>query len=215
MAQAQTVTPRRTAQAAKSASTRIRILDAAIECLVEIGYARTTTIEIAGRAGVSRGAMLHHYKSKAEILYAAMEFLHEKRLAFLRGEVAKFTDDIDVVEVAVNLFWESAKHPYYYAMHELTVAARTDAELRQSLLPLSERFDEQLMNAAIELFSGYVAPSAPFAEMRDLARYLFDGLAMARILHQNDEFAERTTEFLKQLIRDLLLKPELRTGSGA
>lgn len=194
-------------QAEKSASTRSRILDAAIECLIELGYARTTTVEVAERAGVSRGAMLHHYPSKSELLYAAMDELHNKRMNDLRQSVARFDEADDVVEVAVNLFWEMVKHPYFFAMQELTIAARTDAELRETLLPLAHHFEEETFRATRELFSGYAKPGTPFEEMRDLARFMFDGLGMGRVLHEDDVFAERALSFFKKLLRDLLVEP--------
>lgn len=200
--------PSRGVQAEKSASTRSRILDATIECLIELGYARTTTVEVAERAGVSRGAMLHHYPSKSELLYAAMEDLHHKRMSDLREAVSRFDVADDVVEVAVNLFWEMVKHPYFYAMQELTVAARTDAELRETLLPLAHRFEREIFRATRELFSGYTRPGTPFEEMRDVARFMFDGLGMGRVLHEDDAFAERALTFFKRLLKDLLVEPQ-------
>ncbi len=199
---------RRGPQAEKSAGTRSRILDATINCLIELGYSRTTTVEVSDRAGVSRGAMLHHYPSKAELLYAAMDDLHQRRMEALMIEVAKFGDADDVVEVAVNLFWELTKHPYYYAIQELTNAARTERELRQTLLPLARRFEDELFRVTGELFSDYVKPGTPFEEMRDIARFFFDGLAMGRVLHQDDAFADRSLDFFKQLLRDLLVEPQ-------
>jgi AcrR family transcriptional regulator len=209
--------PRRGLQAEKSASTRARILDAAIDSLVELGYARTTTVEVAERAGVSRGAMLHHYPSRAELLYAAMESLHAKRMSDLRDEVARFDNADDVVEVAVNLFWEMVKHPYFFAMQELAIAARTDAELRETLLPLARRFEREIHRATQELFAAYTRPGTPFQEMRDIARFMFDGLGMARVLHENDRFADRALDFTKTLLRELLVNPgnaELAPGNS-
>ena len=60
--------PTRRSQAERSASTRALLLDATIDSLVEDGYASTTTTGIADRAGVSRGAQMHHFASK-DLLY--------------------------------------------------------------------------------------------------------------------------------------------------
>src|SRR5579871_6267699 len=76
-------------QAQKSASTRTLIIEAAIKCLVELGYARTTTTVIAEKAGLSRGAMLHHFPSKMGIVRAAVDYLHAKRLRAFRKAMAK------------------------------------------------------------------------------------------------------------------------------
>src|SRR5271157_4688134 len=70
--------PRRS-QAERSAATRDALLDATIACLVEDGYAHTTTSRVAERAGVSRGAHLHHFQTRQALLAAAMEHLAERR----------------------------------------------------------------------------------------------------------------------------------------
>ena len=71
-------------QAQKSAATRNLIIEAAIKCFVELGYAQTTTTAIAEKAGLSRGAMLHHFPSKLDIVRAAVDHLHAKRLRAFR-----------------------------------------------------------------------------------------------------------------------------------
>ncbi len=63
-------------QAQKSAMTRDRILDAAIQCFISLGYTNVTTAKVASSAGVSRGAMLHHFPSKTELIQSAVEYLH-------------------------------------------------------------------------------------------------------------------------------------------
>jgi len=75
-----TAPPRRT-QAERTATTRARLLDAAIDVLVDLGYARASTQEIARRAGVSRGAQLHHFPTREALVVAAVEHLVERRLA--------------------------------------------------------------------------------------------------------------------------------------
>src|SRR5262245_35092121 len=75
-------------QAQKSAMTRDRILDAAINCFIELGYTNVTTAVVASSAGVSRGAMLHHFPSKTELIQAAVEYLHNKLLQDYTARVA-------------------------------------------------------------------------------------------------------------------------------
>src|SRR5512145_425950 len=80
-------------QAQKSASTRLQIVEAALRCFVELGYARTTTTVIAEKAGLSRGAMLHHFPSKLDIVRAAVEHLHAKRLKAFRKSIDRLARD--------------------------------------------------------------------------------------------------------------------------
>ena len=76
--------PPETRQQQRSRSTQHRLLDAAVDCLVERGWAGTTTTLVADRARVSRGAQLHHYRTKSALLIAAVEHLAERRSAELR-----------------------------------------------------------------------------------------------------------------------------------
>ena len=76
-------------QEERSAETRRRLLDATVACLFERGYAGTTTTEIATRAGVSRGAQLHHFPKKDELVVGALEHVFELRLADLSAAIAE------------------------------------------------------------------------------------------------------------------------------
>ena len=78
-------TPTRRSQAERSTATREALLDATIACLVEDGYANTTTSRVAERAGVSRGAHLHHFKTRTALVAAAMGRLAERRLSDVRN----------------------------------------------------------------------------------------------------------------------------------
>src|SRR5205085_9670279 len=80
-------TTRRT-QAERRAETRGRLLDATLECLAELGYAGTTTTEVVRRAGLSRGAQVHDFPTKAELVVAAVEHLFQRRHDDFRSAIA-------------------------------------------------------------------------------------------------------------------------------
>src|SRR5690242_8635019 len=130
--------PRRT-QAQRSASTRARLLDATIGCLHDLGYARTTTPEIARRAGLSRGAQLHHFPTKAELVPSAVEHLFERRRAeFLRAFHERPAEQ-EPIDAAIDILWSMVSGPTFYVWLELAVAARTEAELREPVAALTAR----------------------------------------------------------------------------
>jgi AcrR family transcriptional regulator len=74
--------------------TRRALLDAAVESLIEVGFARTTTLEVQRRAGVSRGALLHHFPSKAELLVAAVAHLAEMRAKEMKAFASQLPPDL-------------------------------------------------------------------------------------------------------------------------
>ena len=98
-------------QARKSAATRDQIIAAAIRCIVESSYSKTTTMKIAEKAGLSRGATLHHFPSKMDIIRAAVDYLHDKRLQAFRRSVRELPKDADRVRLAVDAYWAHVNHP--------------------------------------------------------------------------------------------------------
>ncbi|HST81194.1 MAG TPA: TetR/AcrR family transcriptional regulator [Kineosporiaceae bacterium] len=160
-----TTTPHsaRRTQAERRASTRAALLQATIDCLIELGYAGTTTNEVQLRAGVSRGALTHHFASKADLLLAAMDYLYDDFNASVRSSAATLPSGEERLRPAIQMLWERFNGPLFRAAMELWVAARTDPELRTALLPHERRLGGQLRELAAELFGDQVA-THPAAE---------------------------------------------------
>jgi AcrR family transcriptional regulator len=128
----------------RSAETRRRLLDATVACLFERGYAGTTTTEIASRAGVSRGAQLHHFPKKDELVVSALEHVFELRLREMSAAVAEPPSGsrADRIAALIDAMWPMFKGPTFYAWLELVVASRTDPALSQAVRAASMRFGE-------------------------------------------------------------------------
>lgn len=135
--------PQRT-QAERSAATRLRLLDATLSCLVECGYAGTTTAAVAERAGVSRGAHLHHYGTRQVLMGAAVQHLAERRLAAVQQRAAGLPGDDTRPRRTLDLLADELSGPLYAATLELWVAARVDGALRAALLPVEQQVTAQL-----------------------------------------------------------------------
>lgn len=174
--------PRRTRKPQlRSAETQARVLDAAIECLVDVGYARTSTTIVAERAGVSRGAMLHHFPVRRVLVAAAVERL-------LAGFRTKFdqvfatpNDGPDRLDAAVRLFWSIYKEPTFAAAWELYGAARTDPDLLVSVLPVFQQHKDKVVAIAVEHFPGIAShpTGMPMLQLTIDAMY---GMALERHL---------------------------------
>jgi AcrR family transcriptional regulator len=150
--------PLRRTQAERRAGTRTALVRATVESLVELGYARTTTQEVQRRAGVSRGALTHHFTSKAELMLAAVDHLYEEFSASVRQAAAELPGEPTArVRLGVELIWQRFHGPLFIAAMELWTAARTDPELRAALLPHERRLGAQLRQLAFEVFGEQVA----------------------------------------------------------
>lgn len=142
--------PRRT-QAQRSAATRGAILDATIDCLVEYGYAGTTTPSICRRAGVSRGAQVHHFPTKADLVAEALQHLARRRIDELPHQLARHGEARNL-EAAIRGLWSSFEGPLFVAAAELWIATRTDAALRQRLRPIERNIGRLIWALAYEIF---------------------------------------------------------------
>jgi AcrR family transcriptional regulator len=146
--------PRRS-QGERRAATQAALLDATIECLVEFGYRNTTTTRVVERAGVSRGAQVHHFQTKAELVAAAVSRLATLRGEQLKAEARRLPPGRDRLEAALDLLYETYRGPLYDATIELWVVARTDPELRSSLAPREQDMLAKAIQHGRDLFGEY------------------------------------------------------------
>lgn len=190
-------------QAQKSAATRNLIVEAAIKCFVELGYSSTTTTVIAAKAGLSRGAMLHHFPSKIDIVRAAVSHLHAKRLKAFRRAAQRNPVEGDRIRANLDAYWQHVRHPMFVAFFELVVAARTDPELAEILRPAQEAFEDEWHRTAREVFTDWQTDNETFDVALDLTRYVLEGMAISFLVHKETERDRRVVDYLEQKLREL------------
>jgi AcrR family transcriptional regulator len=175
-------TVRRT-QAERTATTRAALLAATVDTLVEQGFRSTTTTDVARRAGVSYGALLHHYPTKAELLSAAVEHVLDARIAEFRKAMANLAPQTPTRDAAIDLLWSMFQGPTFTAWLELNVAARSDSELAAAIARVDRQFFEASVEVFAELFPDDVAadPDLPRTAVAMTFTFL-DGLALAHIV---------------------------------
>ncbi|MGH9111456.1 MAG: TetR/AcrR family transcriptional regulator [Acidimicrobiales bacterium] len=149
-------------QAERSARTRVALLEATIESLAEVGYARTSTTEIVRRAGVSRGAQVHHYPTKADLVVAAVEHLFSRQEQAFVEQFTSLPAGERSLDRAIELLWSIFTGAAYPAALELVVAARTDDDLRVVVQAVGTRFERTVSGLFAELFPNYAG--RPFAD---------------------------------------------------
>jgi AcrR family transcriptional regulator len=143
----------RRTQAERRAMTRTALLDAAVASLVEDGYARTTTRGIAQRAGVSPGALQHHFVSKAELLGETVRHIRAKWASEMFAQGVPDTPSIRLRhEQLLDRMWAQYTGPLFQAMLELAIGARTDANLRAQLVGAHQEMAQWNVRAAPILF---------------------------------------------------------------
>ena len=151
---------------------RTRLLDATIECLVTYGYAGTTTPRVAERAGVTRGAQIHHFRSKEDLVVAAIEHLAQQRVQAAMHEFGRVEASSDPVSTVLDFLWEAHQGPMFIATVELWVAARTDPVLAAHV----ERVEPVVNSTLISAIAQLVPDHAARKELRNFVYTAMDAL---------------------------------------
>ena len=172
----------RRTNAERSAATQTRLLDATIECLVELGWAGTSTTEVVRRAGVSRGAQVHHFPAKEDLVLAALEHLLTRRIREFEQTFARLPAEMRSPAAAMRLLYEHCFRETFAAWLELVVASRTDPALHERFVHVEERFFENALATFRAMFPD-AAADGEFARVAlGLAFCVLDGLALNRII---------------------------------
>ncbi|WP_179466427.1 TetR/AcrR family transcriptional regulator [Mycolicibacterium vinylchloridicum] len=147
----------RRTQAERTAAMRTRLLNATIECLVTFGYAGTTTPRIAEAAGVTRGAQVHHFRSKEDLVVAAVEHLAQQRIQAAIRQSSGVWKNPDPVAAVLEFLWDSHQGDMFVATIELWVAARTDDVLAREVARVEPMVNSTLITALAQLLPDHVA----------------------------------------------------------
>ncbi len=164
---------------------RRRLMEATVECLAELGWAGTSTTVVSRRAGVSRGAQLHHFPTKHELVVAAVEYIAARRRENLDVGLDTLPED-GRTRAVLDLLAEQYISPVFYAALELWVAARTDPDLHERVEPLERRFGRAIHEYALRLLQ----VDGARGRNRELVQATLDllrGLALAETLSDDSK----------------------------
>lgn len=183
--------------------TRRRVLDAAIRCLATHGYPATTTTLVCAQAGVSRGALLYHFPSRQQLVGAAVGHLFEElREEFQRG-FARLSPRGNRLNAAIDLLSTIFQDNRLTAVLELWLAARTDAELRSQLLPVSQQHQDHIRELARRYFPELAAVPR-FEVVLNLLIDALQGAAVRAIGNPQEASLRQTQNLLKTVASSIL-----------
>lgn len=179
------VRARRT-QADRTRVMREKLMQAAIDVLLKQGYSRLTTKEVARVAGVSNGALMHHFASKSELVVAATAMVYEE--AIVRGQRAAQRVDADrkpiegYISDCLSVYFD---WPFIAALESIMVA-RTDPELMEQILPVMERYRMTCDGIWMKVFKRAGLPAARAKSVLNLTLNLVRGMAINRLWRHDD-----------------------------
>jgi AcrR family transcriptional regulator len=187
----------------RSRATRLRLLEAALDCLADRGWVRTTVAVVAEHAGVSRGAAQHHFPTREDLFTAALDYMADVRLAEVRSRTADLPSGASHTEAVLDLIVSFYTGPLFGAAAQVWVQAASDEALRAQLVPLEARLARETHAIALDLLG--VDESRP--GVRETVQGILDmarGLGLANLLTDDSKRRRRVVEQWATILENAL-----------
>jgi AcrR family transcriptional regulator len=201
----QTRPPRRTNKE-RSLETRTRLLEATVMCLYEVGYAATTGKLAIERAGLSRGAALHHFPSRADLILETAVYIIASQNEFRSSLRDPAHTARERLMVTLEIVWESWNRPHAIALMEIMIGSRSDPELVERFPAIKRQIDEGQRERYWQLArDAGITDKHETDTLMTLAVGVMRGLAISRILSDDDGSIEEAFDMFKKVRGDKLM----------
>ena len=188
----------------RSLETRQLLMEATIECLCDMGFHRASTNEIVRRAGVSRGAMLHHYPTKRDLLVAAFAWVHEEISADVETLVRDAQqDDIEWSDLLDEMMTRYFSGRTWEAFVEIMVGARTDSEMQAQLRPIVANYYDRIDHVWQTHFTTHL-PDSDVATLINLSLCVLRGMAFQMLIRDDPDYYQSMMAQWKKMIAPLI-----------
>lgn len=182
----------------RSPATYQAILDATVDCFVEIGYERTTTTEISRKAGFTRGAVQYYFPTTGHALEASIRYLTEEWLEKYMTAARNAPPGVDSIDYAVDTLWRFVNDRLFVAWQELVSASRTHPELRRIIMPAAAKFERLRREAGERTFQDFHAANATkFQRNRDTLRFVLEGMTSTLMTYDREQRVQAQIGWLK------------------
>jgi AcrR family transcriptional regulator len=180
-----------------------RLLDASIDAITEVGYARASAAVIAKRAQVSDGALFRHFPTMGDFMAATAHEVMRRQIDLFTKRVAEIPPDQPAMEAALTILRDVTANSTNTVMYELLVAARTDEKLRATLQDVLVEYAANIYDTARALPGADQFPDDTFAALVAILTNTFDGAAIVRAVLPQPEIENKRIELLAALLNGI------------
>ncbi|MBS7704931.1 TetR/AcrR family transcriptional regulator [Chelatococcus asaccharovorans] len=191
----------RRTQQERSADTSERLLNATIDLLHDRGLYRMSTSEIAEAAGLSRGALTHHFSSKEEIIVEAVGYMLRKVTAELHGMAEGIRFSGSSTDEIVEYLWRMMNDRLFYVTMEYLPEARHNAEFRQKIVPVVKEFHEGLNAVWAELAAQAGVGVDQVLVLMNATMCMFRGMIAQTAVKDDPAYFQELLQFWKGQVR--------------
>lgn len=177
-----------------------RLLQASIDTIIEVGYARASAAVITKRAGVSVGALFRHFETMGDFMAATAYEVLRRHLETFTKQVAEIPADRPALPAALTILRDITAGSTNAVLYELMVAARTDEKLKETLQNVLGQYSAKIHDAARALPGAESFPEETFPVIVALMTNVFDGAAIVRGVLPQPELEEQRIPMLTALL---------------
>lgn len=196
---------RRRTQEERSATTREKVIQAAIDCIVEEGLHNTTAARIAARSGVTWGAIAHQFGDKDSVLFAVVERNAEMYRGLLEAALKKAgTTPQERIEALIDVTWKYINEPAAFAFNELIIHNRASSNAK--IIGQQEDLSYKQMSVIWDKFFGELdLPASKLETARNFTLATLQGLSLMRLITHRRPTFKREIAALKQSVVQMLV----------
>ena len=190
----------RRTQEERRETTRRKLHEAAAECIARSGLANSSLGVIAKHAGVTRGAVQHHFGTRNELLLAVVDEFGQQLIALSRnltGRHAPLTDRIDSI---CSLYWETFSSPHFLAVIQIWLGVQNEPRIYRSVLNRIRWFEVELDRQWIDLFSDSPIDEKGLRAARHVTLGTMRGLALRMTYSRDASRSLDEIEVLKMML---------------
>ncbi|OSC42361.1 TetR/AcrR family transcriptional regulator [Mycobacterium decipiens] len=177
-----------------------RLLQASIETIIEVGYARASAAVITKRAGVSVGALFRHFETMGDFMAATAYEVLRRQLETFTKQVAEIPADRPALQAALTILRDITSTSTNAVLYELMIAARTDEKLKETLQSVLGQYRAKICDAAGAMPGAESFPEETFPVIVALLTNVFDGAAIVRGVLPQPEIEEQRIPVLTALL---------------
>lgn len=203
----------RRSQQERTAETRQRLLTAAVNLMHDKGLSHTSTNDIAGEAGVSRGALTHHFESREDLITQAIAHMLELVIADLKAYTSQVAEGAASSDELIDFLWGVMSNRLFFVTLEYLPEARHNAMFRGRVVPVVSQWHQALDVIWGELAQRYGVGTTEARDLMNATMCLIRGMIAQTILRDDPPYFQRLLEFWKANVRVQLANGPRRSPS--
>ena len=202
----------RRSQGDRRAETQTVLIQSAIDLLTTVGFAGATTQLIAKRAGVTTGALHHHFPTKGELMFAVLDHSSSQIRERLETEEGASLVEPSQIRALVDHLWQVYGHPEYWAVWEIIIGTRADPVLHERVVKHRLETMQTVLHPWLKRLEVAEDARDEVVDTFEFTLIAIRGLGLERFLDKSSDYFDRHLSILAEFL-GMRLKGLRRRGS--